>query len=424
MTADRLAPGIRLQSLPSERARTGVPIDLSDRILQFEFSDAIHKTDKASLQLDNSDLSLFDRAELTSGALWELSWGYAGAMAAPRRVMVRKLHGFETLTLEANSLGVLMDRQTRTRTFRGKTRGQVAEQIAREYGFDGVFLDAEVNGEVLETVTQAGESDARFLRRLAVADGSLFFVDESGFHFHPRRAQSTPPRRFTWRDPIRGDVMSIQVETNLAARVGRVEVKGRNPLTKQDVAAKATKDGTARPTLAATVEVTEPVDGESGFSARMVRIKTATTETKAAPTAKGAKAAAEAKFVRAEAPSVKMSMQVVGDPSLRAGDLVEVAGVGRRLSGLYRMVEVKHQISTGGYTCSLSLRRDGTTGGVSDSAGQHGAKQGGQRQKASSHPPGALEMREVVLGEDGRTIKLFVPTGDPPGAHDPEGQRP
>jgi phage protein D len=423
MTSDRLAPGVRLQSLPSERARTGVPIDLSDRILQFEFSDAIHKTDKASLQLDNSDLSLFDRADLASGALWELSWGYPGAMAAPRRLIVRKLQGFETLTLEANSLGVLMDRQARTRTFRGKTRGQVAAQIAREYGFDGVALDADQDGEVLETITQAGESDARFLRRLAVADGNLFFVDETGFHFHPRRGQSAQPRRFTWRDPVHGDVLSIQVETNLAARVGRVEVKGRNPLTKQDVVAKATKDTTSRPTLATSVEVTEPVDGETGFSARMVRLKMAATQTKAAPTAKGAKAAADAKFVQAEAPSVKMSMQVIGDPSLRAGDLVEVAGVGRRLGGLYRMIEVKHQITSGGYTCGLSLRRDGTTGGVADSAGQHGAKQGGQRQKATSNAPGALAMKEFVLGETGHTIKLFVPTGELPGAHDPEGQR-
>jgi phage protein D len=423
MSVDRVAPGIRLQSLPSERARSGVPVDLTDRVLQFTFEDSIHRSDKVSLQLDNSDLSLFDRAELSSGALWEVSWGYPGAMAPARRLVVKKMQGFESLTLEANSLGLLMDQQTRSRTFRNKTRGQVAQEIGREHGFDGVFLDADDEGEVMDTIVQAGESDARFLRRLAHAEGKLFYVDETGLHFHPRRAVSGPVRRFVWRDPENSDVLSIQVETNLAARVGRVEVRGRDLLSKQDVGTKATKDTAKRPTLAPIVEVTEPVDGETGFSARIVRIKTAKTETKPGATAKGAQAAADASFVRSEAPSVKMSMQILGDPAIRAGDIVEVAGVGRRLSGMYRLVEAKHTISSSGYTCDLALRSDGTSAAVGDASGRHGAAQGGSRQKSTARKPGALEMKEFVFGEDGRTIKLFVPSGDPPGAHDPEAQQ-
>lgn len=41
------------------------------------------------LTLDNFDISLFDREELMAGAVLEVSWGYPGSMAPPRRVVVK-----------------------------------------------------------------------------------------------------------------------------------------------------------------------------------------------------------------------------------------------------------------------------------------------------------------------------------------------
>ena len=93
MTApgSRSSPGVRVTVLSHERAPSGEPLNLDGRILSFTFDDAEKKADQVSLQLDNFDLALFEREELAGGATLEVSWGYPGNMAPPRRVVVKKL---------------------------------------------------------------------------------------------------------------------------------------------------------------------------------------------------------------------------------------------------------------------------------------------------------------------------------------------
>jgi hypothetical protein len=42
--------------------------------------------------------------------------------------------------------------------------------MAAEHGYEGEFLDVEDTGEVLDTISQSAETDARFLRRLAARE--------------------------------------------------------------------------------------------------------------------------------------------------------------------------------------------------------------------------------------------------------------
>ena len=228
---DRSAPGVRITLLPDEKAQSGEPLELGDRIIGFTFEDSEKKADKLALQLDNFDLSLFEMEELAGGATFEVSWGYPGNMAPTRRVVVKKLKGFTTLTLEGRATSVLMDRESKTRAWEGKTRSQVAEEIAKEHGFEGTFLDLEETQEAFDVINQTGETDARFLRRLAAREEFEFFVDDGGFHFRERQQSATPTHTFTWySDPGRGDVMAVNVESDLTKRVGKVTVRSRDPV--------------------------------------------------------------------------------------------------------------------------------------------------------------------------------------------------
>ncbi|MCA9529334.1 MAG: phage late control D family protein, partial [Myxococcales bacterium] len=207
---DRSAPGVRITLLPDEQAEGGEPLDLGGRIIAFTFEDAERKADQVSIQLDNFDLSLFDREDLAGGAVLEVSWGYPGNMAPPRRVVVRKLKGFTTLTLEGRATSVLMDRESKTRAFENMSRADVARAVAEEHGYEGTLVDVEDTGEVLEVINQTGETDARFLRRLASREEFEFYVDDGGFHFHERRQSAAPTHVFTWyADPGRGDVLAV-----------------------------------------------------------------------------------------------------------------------------------------------------------------------------------------------------------------------
>ena len=149
---DRSAPGVRVTLLADERAPAGEPLDLRGRILGFAYEDSEKKADKLSLELDNFDLALFDRPELAGGTILEVSWGYPGNMAAPRRVVLKKLKGFTKLTLEGQALSALMNLQERTRAWQNLKRSDVATQIAKEHGYRGAYLHVQDTRTVQDTV--------------------------------------------------------------------------------------------------------------------------------------------------------------------------------------------------------------------------------------------------------------------------------
>ena len=416
MILDRSAPGVRVTLLPDEQAEAGEPLDLDGRILAFTFEDTEGKADQVSIQLDNFDLSLFDREDLAGGAVLEVSWGYPGHMAPPRRVVVRRLKGFTTLTLEGRATSVLMDREAKTRAWESMSRSEIARAIAEEHGYQGSQIDVEDTGEALDVVNQVAETDARFLRRLAGREELEFYVDDGGFHFHQRRHSDAPTHVFTWyADPERGDVLSIHVDSELGRRTGRVTVRGRDPLTRSTLEAIANNDSAERQTLAEVVEVVDP---ETGTTTLQTRNATASVRPTSATTATRAEAEAQARFRRAERGTVKLSMQVVGDPSLRAKTVVEVRGISGLLSGKYYLTDVKHLISSSGYVCELKLTRDGS-GQRARPAAQ---EQQGEHNRNAPSTGGAMTEVEVVDPETGATQIEYRSDGQSIGADDPEAQ--
>jgi len=411
---DRSAPGVRITLLESERAASGEPLDLGQRIIGFTFEDAERKADNLSLQLDNFDLSLFDREDLMGGATLEVSWGYPGNMSVPRRVVVKKLKGFGTLTVEGQATSVLMNREAKTRNWENVTRAEVARQIAEEHGYEGEFLDIEDSEEVFDVINQSAETDARFLRRLAAREEFEFYVDPGGFHFHERRQSAAPTHVFTWyADPGRGDVISVNVESDLVKRAGRVTVRGRDPMRRATVESSTSNETADRSTLAEVVEVVDP---ETGSTSLETRNATASVHPTAASNEGRARRESAARYRRAERSTIKLSMQVVGDPTLHAKSIVEVRGVSGLLSGKYYATDVKHIISSSGYVCDLKLTRDG--GGRR--ARQVAREQRGERNTSRPRSDGELTQVEAVDPETGATHIEYRRDGRRIGYEDPE----
>ncbi|MBN2527613.1 MAG: phage late control D family protein [Deltaproteobacteria bacterium] len=414
---DRSAPGIRVSKLPDEKSTSGVPLDLKGRIIGFTFDDSERKADKLSLQLDNFDLSLFDDEALMGGSVLEVSWGYPGNMAPPRRVVVKKVKGFTALTIEGQALSALMNREAKTRCFESRTRSEVVRKIAKEYGFEGEFLDVEDTAEVFDVINQTSETDARFLRRLAAREEFEFYVDEGGLHFHERRQDAAPTHVITWyADPGRGDVISINVESDLMKRVGKVTVRGRDPLTRTTVEASAANDTANRTTLSEVVEVVDP---ETGATAIETRNATVSVHPSAATTQSRASRESAARYRRAERATIKLSMKVVGDPTLHAKSIVEVRGISGLLSGKYYVTNVKHIISASGYVCDLKLTKDG--------AGRRARQLAQQQQGASNTSTPRNDSKptqvEAVDPETGQTRIEYRQDGRRVGLEDPESKQ-
>ncbi|HPA81451.1 MAG TPA: contractile injection system protein, VgrG/Pvc8 family [Thermoanaerobaculales bacterium] len=416
---DRCGPGVRITLLDNERAPSGEPLDLEGRVIAFTYEDAEKKADQVSLQLDNFDLALFERAELVGGATLEVSWGYPGNMAPPRRVIVKKLKGFQTLTIEGQATSVLMNREAKTRSWSNKSRSDVVKEIAAEYGYEGEFLDVEDTGEILDTINQSAETDARFLRRLAAREEFEYFVDDTGFHWRSRDQASAPKHVLTWfSDPGRGDIISVSVESDLQRRTGRVEVRGRNPLTKTTVESAATSATVERATLSDVLEVVDP---ETGATSLQERNATRSVHPTSASTPAAAERESAARFRRAERETVKLALQVVGDPTLRAKQVVEVRGISSLLSGKYYVTEAKHVISSSGYVVDLKLTRDGTGARRGAGPNARGQPQGGAPNRTSpAAGAGAVTELERVDPETGRTVIEYRRDGNVVGVEDPE----
>ena len=417
---DRSAPGVRITLLPDEKAGSGEPLDLGSRLIGFTFEEAERKADKVSLQLDNFDLGLFDREDLLGGAVLGVSWGYPGNMSVPRRVVVKKLKGFSTLTVEGQALSALMNRESKTRNWESVTRAEVARELAEEHGYEGQFIDIDDTEETLDVISQTAETDARFLRRLAAREEFEFYVDDGGFHFHERRQDAAPTHVFTWyADPGRGDLLSVNVESDLVRRAGRVTVRGRDPLQRSTVEASATAGTADRTTISEVVEVVDP---ETGSTSLETRNATATVHPTSVTTEARAQRESQARFRRAERATVKLSIQVVGDPTLHAKSIVEVRGISGLLSGKYYVQEAKHVISASGYVCELKLTRDGT-GRRARAVAQSQRQQGGSRNTSQPRNDSEMTQVEAVDPESGSTRIEYRRDGRPLGAGDPEATR-
>lgn len=236
---NRTKPSVLVKVIPDGR-RDGQRVDVSDRIVGFEYEDSESKADTCKLTVDNYDLTAYDNPIWKKGNILEVTWGYPGRMSPTRKCLITKVSGFNKLTIEAVALSVLLNNAKQCRTWENKTYSQIASEIAVEWGYEVEDQHIERTDQVFEVVTQAQESDATFLKRLANAIGYQFWIDFLGFHFHTRDLQQVPHRRYVYfTDPGRGEILSINIENDITAKPGERRVHGRDPLNRANIAAGA-----------------------------------------------------------------------------------------------------------------------------------------------------------------------------------------
>ena len=403
------APGVRLATVASERGAVGEPVRLEGRVLSFTFEEEEGKADKVTLELDNGDFALFRQDSLLGGALLEVAWGYAGELSAPRRVVVKRLSGFRVLRVEGFALSTLMDQVARTRRWENVSASDVAFRIAEEHGYRGARANVASTRVRSEVITQAAETDAQLLRRLADKEHFEFRVDAGGFAFGPRRVGALSARPLRWGSP---ELLSLEMESDLRTVAGAVEARGRDPLRKTTLTSRANAKTASRSTLAELVEVVDP---ETGQTSLQTRNATSAVRPASAATAEDLQADANAAFARGEATAVKLSAELIGDPSLAARQPVELTGVPPLLAGTYAIAACRHTLGSGGYTTSLRLARDGVGGRAAPGAAQ---KQGGARTRAAN-AAGGPELRERVDPETGESRIAYAAAG----SRDPEAKR-
>lgn len=335
-------------------------VDASDSILSFSYEDSEKKADLLKITVDNTNLAFFDDPVWKPGNKLLVTWGYPGSMAPQRECLIQKVRGFTTLSIEAQSGAVLMNKITKSKTYENTRRSEIVHAIAKDYGYGDDQRDIDDTEEVYEHIVQGYETDAQFLKRLADLEHYEFFVDFDGLHWHERRVGQRPLRVLQYfLPPAVGDILACDVENDIFAKPGRVVAKGRDPLTKKDVTGEGSDSKTERNAMNPVAEIIDPATGLSTFQTQSASEETKPTTT---TSAKQIKKEADGAFKRSIQTTVKLTIDMVGDASIIAKSVVDVRGISNRLSGLYYVHEAVHTIDSSGYKLKLKLQTDGTNG--------------------------------------------------------------
>jgi uncharacterized protein len=190
-------------------------------------------------------------------------------------------------------------------------------------------------------------------------------------------------------------------------------------MTRSTIESSASSANVDRSTLGTVVEVVDPRTGSTSLEQRNA---TSNVEASSATSAAATKRESAARFQKAERDTVKLSLQVVGDPTLRAKTVIEVRGISVLLSGKYYVTEAKHAISSSGYVVELKLTRDANRRRQGLAVVQNGQRQGGQPNQNEASTGGALTPVEVIDRKTGRARVEYRRNGQPIGAGDPEAR--
>lgn len=382
------------------------PVDLTQRVISFSFTERESGMSKLVLTVDNKDLANFDDPLFEYGGRLRVAWGNGRGVAPLRDVVIKKVVGGRELTVTAvTKEGSLLDTKKRRRRFENVRRSDVVRQIARENGFREP--DVEDTPELFPSIAQSNLTDGQLLRKLAHLEGFEFYIDFDGLHWHRRRVDQAPIREYIYFiDQEDGEVIDFNVENDVTRRPGKVTVKGRNPKTKTDIeATTSNEDDPDRDVLA---DVSVAIDGESAQLTFRKEVAHETTISSNVESQVDAEREAKAAYRKAQQQAVKMSLDLRGDPTLIAKSVVQVSGIGRRLSGRYYVKEVVHTLdASGGYNMSAKVITDGFQGGK----GRGGASaDSGADIQSLAGALRAASINDLSVGVVGETGELTGPS--------------
>lgn len=367
---DRGAPGYYVAVRTSGKGAKAEYINLETRVEAFRYADSESRADVLTLTVNNFDLANFDDPVWKQGNILQFAYGFESGLSPVREAVIRSVKGGTTLQIEAHGKAVIMDRVKIRESHDNMTRSDVVRRIARRngYGSDTTFIQD--TAEVFPIITQPNLTDAQMIRKLAHKEGFEFYVDFDGLHWHERKVDKSPIRELIYyTDPGQGDIQSFDITSDVTRKPARVRVCSRDPLTKKRICARADN---STETEGAVMQEGKPheefrtyVDGETGSTtSETVPLDqpTANEEDIASngQTEVEVKTEAKKRFRKARQRAVKMTMTIIGDHRLVAKAVVQVSGLGARLSGKYYIVEVVSELTAGGgFSQQLSLITDG-----------------------------------------------------------------
>ncbi len=251
-----------------------------------------------------------------------------------------------------------------TKAWESRSLKMIAQEIATENDLQ-LFYDVTEDPQY-DRRDQKAESNLRFLNRLCEDEGFSIKVTADRIVIFDQASyeKKTPIKTLTLGS---SDIISWSFESQQSETYKTCTVAWRDPKKKTRSSAGGynldlEKPGSEPPSYNMDLEridraqqnpavnyysYTDPTVGEEGQEYKLKKRVTSKAE---------AERLAKATLRKLNLRSVTGSMTVVGDPSLLAGCVVEVRNVGS-FDGNFIITQASHNVSSGGYTTTINLRR-------------------------------------------------------------------
>lgn len=236
------------------------------------------------------------------------------------------------LTLRGYDLSHKLNRGKKTQTFQQMTDSSIAQRMAQGAG---LLASVQSSGITYPYLMQANQTDWEFLLERARRIGFRVWVEGKTLHFKP------PPPSPSVTVPLKWglDMAEFRARMTTIDQPGEAVVRGWNPSTKQPIVGRATSPDS-------TLYVHTISGRNGGAAAKQAHAQAGKIEIVDAPVYSQGEAdkIAKAALTRSLAGHVQ-GEGVAGDPRLKAGNGVNIDGIGARFGGDYLIVRSVHRYS-------------------------------------------------------------------------------
>ena len=282
----------------------------------------------------------------------EIQMGYDKDL---KTVMVGEITGLEPefsqdttpmLVVRGHDLRHRLLRGRQTKSFTQMKDSDIVSQIAKGKGLTPKVEDTKVK---LEYVLQHNQTDWEFLQERAARIGYEVVVDKKNLYFRPHEYGEQKLLNLTYRD----DLLDFLPRLSTMTQVYQVKVQGWLPKDKKTVVATA-RAGNEGEKMGGQVSGAKEVQKAFGISSQTIVHQAVSSKAEADRMALGQFQDIAIAYISGEG-------TCRGNPDLRAGEVIEITGIGKKFGGLYYIVSTEHSYDPNqGYQTSFTIRRNAT----------------------------------------------------------------
>ncbi|PJF40818.1 MAG: phage late control D family protein [Chloroflexi bacterium] len=300
--------------------------------------------------IQKSELTWVDDSLFNVGNTVSIKMGYVDHV---QEVIAGEITGLELEYIAAEPPQLVVrgyDRRHRllrgrkTKSFLNMKDSDIAKQIAGNHSLSPTVVDTKVK---LDYVLQHNQTDMEFLLDRAQRIGYEVVVEDKKLYFRPRQVAGSEALTLD----LQQDLLEFFPRLTAVTQVGEMSVRGWDIKKKEAITGKATSESTKLGSKTGTKAA-----GTFGTRAEWSVERPVSTKAEADAIAQGRFDEMALAYVTAEG-------KILGNTSLKAGEIVKIEGAGKRFSGKYYVTSAVHTyMPRTGYETNFTLRRNATDG--------------------------------------------------------------